>query len=324
MPICRTCRGEYDPIASPRSPSDTSANDAHVTPPAAGPRLCPRCGSDVSVWEQLDITLPEFVIWEGGILGLMPAALALAMWLFFWVPRESSLYYYPVLTLASFGISVLLFFVIYADRLVWWEQWWASQVYQVRRVPIIMLMTVTALAGIFFSALWVLLYTTSGKPVELAGKGFFALVYVSSYVCLTVAVTLAFVHQYITRLEKHAPPPIFVSTRRLLRVVVDAAIYSVNLPRPEVRTPPVSANPRPVYEVLEALRIPENGGIHVLLRECKRVQYPSTEGQMQVKWMEMLWRIQADRWGRVQSLRPGSLEPYSVEKRAFREIGRYA
>ncbi len=321
MPICQTCRGEYEQSAPPRPPADQKP-DGDSAPRVAEPRLCPRCGSDVSVWETMDIDLPQFVLWEGGIMGLMPAAVALAVWLFFWLPREASVYYYPVLTAMSFGLSALLFFVLYADRLVWWERWWAAQVYRTRHMSIIALIVITAVAGVLLSALWLLIYATSGKPVDLVNKGLFALIYVASYVCLTVAVTLGFVQQYVERLQKCAPSPIFVSTRRLARVVADAAIQSINLMQPGARVSSVREDSQPVCEVLEALRIPEDGGIHVLLRECKLVPYPDAEGQMQEKWMEMLWRIKADRWGHIQSLQPGAVEPYSEEKRRFREIGR--
>ena len=329
MPICRTCRGEYDqrkalcPVCGAqlgrcvdlcrRCGTDTSEK-----------RLCPRCKSDVGAWTRLDITLSEFILLKGGFLGLLPALLALLLWFRFWDPHEKSLYYYPVLTLASFGISVLLFFVIYTYRLVWWEQAWAAQVYRVRRVPINLLMTVAVLAGTFLLALWVLLYAAAGKPEELLGQGIFAFVYVSSYVCWTMALTLGTVRYYIDFLEKYAPPPIFVNTGRLLQVVVDAAVSDINLPGLAANTPTKCVDTPAVYEVLQTLRIPEDGGIHVLLRECKCVEYPSADGKNQKKLMEMLWRIQADRWGRVQVLRPGSLEPYSVEKRVFREIGRYS
>ena len=47
--------------------------------------------------------------------------------------------------------------------------------YQVRRVPIVLLVTLTALAGIFLSGLWVLYYATSGKPDDLSGKIFLRL-----------------------------------------------------------------------------------------------------------------------------------------------------
>ncbi|MFN2110458.1 MAG: hypothetical protein ACK2UI_12400 [Anaerolineae bacterium] len=321
MPICRTCRGEYDLIVPPRSPSDESASD--INTPVTRPRLCPRCGSDVNVWDRLDTTLADFIVQEGGILALLPAVAAMVVWLF-WIPPEESGNYFPVLTFVCLGVCVLSFFMIYDGRLSWWEHRWAEQVYRTPHISLDSWIAATAIGGLFFSPLWVLYYTTAGRPVEFVSKALFAFIYVMAFVCLTAAITLVVVSEYLARVEKYAPPPIFVSTERLLRVVVNAAIEDINLPRPNAHSVAGFPNPRPVYEVLQALRIPENGGIHVLLRECKRVRYPDREGQMQVKWMEMLWRIQADRWGRVEILRPGSLEPYSVERRAFREIGRYS
>lgn len=302
MPICRTCRGEYD---------------------TSGPRLCPRCGGDISVWDQLDTTLAEFIIWEGGILALLPAAAAMAVWLF-WIPIEESGNYFPVLTFVCLGMCALLFFLIYDGRLSWWEHLWAEQVFRTPRISLTSLIAITAIGGLFFSPLWVLYYTSVGRPDDFVSKVLFAFIYVLAFVCLTAAMTLAVVSVYVARLEKNAPPPIFVNTDRLLQVVVKAAISVINLPGLAENTATKCANSETVYEVLQTLRFPENGGIFVLLRECKCVEYPSTDGKKQGKSMEMLWRIQADRWGRVQVLRPGSLEPYDVDKRIFREIGRYS
>lgn len=322
MPICRTCRGEYDSIVSSRAPSGAS-EDGTGAPSANKPRLCPRCGSDVSAWQQFEISLPDFVIQEGGILAMLPAAAAVAVWLL-WIPRDQAGNYFPILTFVCLGLCALLFFLIYASRILWWEHWWAGQIYNVTRISITSLIAVTAIGGILLSPLWVLFYTTLGRPVEFTAKVIFALIYVSAFVCLTVAATLGVVLEYVLRLERVAPPPIFVSTERLSRVVADAAIQSINLTQPGMRASSVLDDSKPVYEVLEALRIPENGGIHVLLRECKLVPYPDAEGQMQNKWMEMLWRIKADRWGHIKSVQPGTLEPFGEVKRVFREYGRYS
>jgi len=320
MPICRTCRGEYDATASSRPPSGSSASGpASATPPWP----CHRCGSDLRAWEQLEITLPDFIIWEGGILGLLPAVAAIAVWLF-WIPPQDSGNYFPVLTFVCLGLCALLFFLIYDSRLSWWEHWWARQIYRTSRLSLDPLIVITALGGLLFSPLWVLYYTSVGRPVEFTSKAFFALIYAASFVCLTAAITLAVVSEYVARLERQASPPIFVNTERLLRVVVNEAIRNINLPGLNTRGSTASPALDPVYEVLQTLRIAENGGIHVLLRECKRVQYPGSDGKLQSKPMEMLWRVQADRWGNVQALRPGSLEPYSAEARTFREIGRYS
>lgn len=248
-------------------------------------------------------------------MGLMPTALALAVWLFFWFPREMASYYYPVLTAMSVGFSALLFFVTYAGRLAWWEKWWAAQVYRVRGASIISSIVVNAVAGILLSAVWLLMYTTSGKPEEPVGKLIFALIYVASYVCLTVAVTLGFVQQYVERLLKSVPPPVFASTKRLSSVVVDAAIQSINLIPPGTRISPILDDSKPVCEVLGALRDPTDGGIEVLLRERKRIPYPTADGQMKKRWTETFWGIKADRWGHIKSLQPEPAEPYKDSRR---------
>jgi len=305
----------------------------------------------VSVWEQENITVFQFVFLQGGLLGLIPGALALIVWWCWWNPHETSLYYYPILTAASAVLSLLLFFVLYIKRLFWWERWWASQVYQAAPVSIVAAMTLSGLGGVFFSILWIFLYTAWGKPEELIRKAIFALVYVLSYVCLTALLTLLFIHRYISHLERDAPQPIFVDTKRLLMVVVDTVTQSINLmpksnnprgapastctgmtatagPRLGFKSGPrgasVSPPQAPIYEAIEVLRIPENGGIVAVLRECKPVWHPDAEGKMQEEWREMRWRVQADRWGRVQSVKPGTLEPYGEEKRVFREYGRYS
>lgn len=289
-------------------------------PPATSVQLCPRCGSDVSIWEQLAGTLPDFIVWEGGILALLPAAAAVLVWLL-WIPPEQSGVYFPVLTFVCLGMSGLLFYLIYESRLFWWEHWWAQQIYRTSRISIGLLIAITVILGLLFSMLWILYYTNEGRPQGFVPKALFALVYVSSFVCLTAAIALIVVNEYVEQIKRRAPLPIFVSTERLLRLVVDEAIKSINLYGLGANTPIQCAGTKPVYEVYQALRVPEKGGIYVLLRECKCIEYPTADGQSQGKLMEMLWRVQADCWGRVQVLRPGSLESYDVDKRAFRQIG---
>ncbi|MBN2391693.1 MAG: hypothetical protein JXR84_13290 [Anaerolineae bacterium] len=323
MPICRTCRGQYDSKELPRSLSDASAASTEDASSASGPQFCPRCGSDVSVWERLAITLPEFIVWEGGVLALLPAAAPMIVWLF-WIPQEEWGIYFPVLTFICLAMCGLLFYFIYESRLFWWERWWAQQVYQTSGTSIDLLIAITAIGGLLFSMLWILYYASKGRPDELTSKAFFAVSYVSGFACLTAAVALIIVNEYVEQLKARAPAPIFVSTERLLRVVVEEAINSINLNGLGANTPVKCAGTNSVYEVYQALRMPEAGGVHVLLRECKCVEHPTADGKPQGKLMEMLWRVEADRWGRLQLLRPGSLEPYDVDKRVFREIGRYS
>lgn len=330
MPICRTCRGEYaqQEALCPKcgKPVGNAVNQCGSCKfNTKDNRLCPRCKSDVSVWEREDITLLNFIFSQKGILGLLPALTVIFIHNWFWSVRESSRYYYPLLTIVTFGLSLLVFYVLYTKRLFWWERWWASQVYRATPVSIVLTMSLSGVGGISLSALSVFLYALWHKPENLLHKGIFTLVYVLAYLCLTIMLTLLSVHLYISRLERYAPQPIFVDTRHLLSVVVDAVAQSVNIAaRSGIAMPSVSGNIPVNHEVVEAIRIPENGGIIVLLRECKLVRHPDATGRIQRDWTERLWRVQADRWGRVQSVRPGALGLYDKEKRVFREYGRYS
>ena len=329
MPICRTCRGEYSQQEAlcPKcgAPVGRSVDLCHhCGADTSERRLCPRCKSDVSAWEREDISFVDFIIWEGGILALLPGAAALFVWLFFWTPRVNSMYFYPVLTAATFIISAFTVFVLYVKRLFWWERWLASQVYRATPASIVLMIVLSGSAGVFLSALWVFLYAAWGKPELLALKAIFGAVYVSSYVFLTVATTLMIIHTYISRIGHYVPQPIFMDTKRLLMVVVESVIATVNLTAMNTPEYPSSSGLKPVYDVLEALRIPENGGIDVLLRECKRVRHATANGQVRAEWTEMLWRIRADRWGRVQTIQPGPKEPEAGGARTFREYGRFS
>ena len=120
---------------------------------------------------------------------------------------------------------------------------------------------------------------------------------------VTAGFTLLAIEDYLSQLEERVPQPIFADTEKLLHVVLDAAIRTLNLlDGTEIQTP--DAPPEHIrdrtYEVLEASRVPENGGIVILLREYK----PSAEPNAQDKWVHDIWHIEADRWGRIQVLRP--------------------
>jgi len=329
MPICRTCRGEYDQQGSlcPKCGAPVGADVScceRCQMDTSEHRLCPRCKSDVGAWEAQDISFVDFIVWEGGILGLLPGAAALFAWLFFWEPRVLSFYYLPVLTLATFLVCVLAVFVLYVKRLFWWERWLASQVYRATPLSIISVISISGVAGVFLASLWVFFYTLWGKPDTFTHKLIFTAVYSLSYVSLTVTITLVAIHTYITRLERFVPQPIFMDTKRLLRVVVEEVIAAVNLKFMNSPEYPSSSGLKPIYDVRETLRSPETGGIDVLLRECKRVRHPDGNGKMQAEWAEMFWRVSADRWGRVHTVKLGAKEVYRESDRVFVGLGRYS
>ena len=329
MPICRTCRGEYDQKEAlcPKCGISVGANVErcdHCEADTSERRLCPRCQCDVSAWEDRDISFVEFIIWEGGILGLLPGTMALLAWLSFWIPRVDSTYYLPMLTLATFLICALVVFVLYVKRLFWWERWLASQVYKATPVPIISAIMLSGAGGILLSAVWVFLFAGWGDLDTLPRKAFFGAVYLPSYLLLTVCTTLVVIQTYVSRLERHVPQPIFMDTQRLLQVVVKSVIETVNLKYMNSPEHPPPSGLRPIYDVRETLRSQENGGIDLLLRECRRMRHPDGNGQMKAEWVELFWRVSADRWGRVQTVKLGSKEVYRESDRVFVGLGRYS
>ena len=76
--------------------------------------------------------------------------------------------------------------------------------------------------GFFFSL-------DGGNLDTLPNKALFGAVYLPSYILLTVCATLVVIHMYISRLERYVPQPIFMDYQRLLRVVVESVIETVNL-----------------------------------------------------------------------------------------------
>ncbi len=305
MPTCRTCRGEYDrqKVLCPacRKPIGCSQEVCPRCNTKIGEkRLCPRCQSDVSVWECEYLRALKFFL-KSGVLGLLPGLLSFVVWLVLF-RRTGSRYYYPLLTAVSLGLSLLVFIGAYASRLFWWDQWWQSQVYNTKSVSIAGTMGGAGLAGVCFTALWVLLYAAWGKPEGLWRQAFFGMSYVLSYVCFTAAVTLFLVYLYLAYFEQHAPQPLFVDTTRLVRLVVDAAIQNIN--PPDASAALAAASQAPTYETQQMLRRPADGGIVLVLREGKFVQAYDANGQARQAWETKLWRVKADRWGRVQAIDP--------------------
>ncbi len=130
------------------------------------------------------------------------------------------------------------------------------------------------------------------------------------YICFTAALTLVAIQDYMDLLESRVPQPIFVHTDRLLQVVVEAAIQSLSVLNGK-ESHQYSAHRKDTkrtYEILEVARNSDDGGIHVLLYECKQVSRPNGETDLKIKWLERVWHIEADLWGRVRSLEPETLE----------------
>jgi hypothetical protein len=308
MPICRTCRGEYVReeclCLHCLQPLGRGVNLCHnCGAETRGKRLCPRCKSDVTAWEQEVSPLVEFIR-RWGLLGLLPSLAALGMWIFFWWPKGSPLHH-PLISIVGIALSQLVLIVLYITRLSWRERWWASQVYGTASLSLAAAITSSFVAGVALAISSFVVYKLWGRAPSVGQQAVFGAVYAPTYVCFTASLTLLAIHDYIDRLDQRVPPPIFVHTERLLRVAVETALKSVGVQAGR-RAGEASAesDPNRRYEVLEVARIPQDGGVHVSLCVYQQVSLPEgirvADGRK-----EKHWHIEADRWGRVRSVKPG-------------------
>jgi hypothetical protein len=232
-----------------------------------------------------------------GALGLIPSVWAFAALILFWVHQQSSVHH-TLASLVSIALSQLLVIVLYMTRLFWRDRYWASQTYDVPHPPLTMTIAATFAGGIGMSIISFILYKVWKPPVEFWQQLIFGAAYAPIYVLFTISLTLVAIQDYLNRLDQRVPPPIYVHTERLLHVAVKTALQSLGTLDSGQPHKLASDDPNQNYQVLEATRIPKNGGIRVLLRE----QQHGADAQRVAK----IWRIEADRWGRVQSVKPAA------------------
>lgn len=315
MPICRTCRGEYDHRSclcpSCGQPLGRSSNICHhCNENLDGKRLCPRCRSDVMAWERENFSLVQF-IQRWGALGLLPSLLDIGIWALYWRLRPNSLYH-PMMTVLSVSMSQVLLILLYVKRLFWRERWWASQIYHSKGSPLTLTIALGFIGGGVLGLTSFILYKAWPEPQSWQ-KLVFAAAYAPMYVLFTLAFTLLAIQDFMDRLDQRVPQPIFVHTHRLLNVVVDMAIKNLHvLNGASVHDPQGRANRR--YEVIKVMRLLESGGIRVFIREYKLAERPDKEGNALTQlWSENLWHIEADRWGHVQLLQPTNMAAISED-----------
>ncbi|MFP4344274.1 MAG: zinc ribbon domain-containing protein [Anaerolineales bacterium] len=333
MPICRTCRGEYEcavhrerVCAQCGEPVESNWKLCH----SCGTKiehlcLCPRCKSDVSVWEEESLTLTEFIL-QGGSVGLLPSLLALVIWIFVWELLGTTVHH-PLTTLVSISLSLLTFMILYIKRLYWRERWWASQVYNVTAPSLVTTIVIAFVAGLFLSVVSFVLYQEIQSPVNYLQRLLFSLAYAPIYICFTIALTLFVVQSYGERLDERVPPPIFADTNRLLHVVVEGAIQSLNMADEDEDLVGrwAAEEEEEDYEVKEVVRSPHTGGISVLLQERKRLCPDGAEREGEVEGEVTVWRVDADRWGRLQAVRAGGAPRQEAFNDDFpRAYGRYS
>ncbi len=302
MPICKTCQGEYtvETCLCPKCEVPLRRGEdfcQHCRSVVGKKRLCPRCKSDVIVWEQENFSLVEFMK-RWGALGLLPS-LGAGLVLLLWLSNATTIHY--LMTVFGVALSQLIIILLYVQRLLWREHKWATQIYDAKFRSLPYLIGMMFLAGGLLSVA-VFIMQQSWEDPTIVYQLFFAGSYVTMLALFTAGFTFLAIQDYLNQLEERVPQPIFANTEKLLQVVLDATIRTLNLL--DGREGQVSnTHPERVmdrtYEVMEVSRISENGGIDVLLHEYKPFAGPGP----QEREREM-WRIQADRWGRIQVLQP--------------------
>jgi hypothetical protein len=180
-----------------------------------GKRLCPRCKSDVSVWEQENIRLLLFML-KRASYALLPIVIVIVAWLSFWQPKGESLHHWAI-TVVAVVSSFLTIVLLCMRRLFWWERWWTSEVYTKNSflLSLSFLMACAFLLAIVCGVTCVILYELWQAPIRFEQKLFFGLSYVVFSVSSTSGLALFAIHSYVADLDERAPQPLFVNTEHL-------------------------------------------------------------------------------------------------------------
>lgn len=326
MPICRTCRGEYNPSETlcPACHNPLGGRSLnlchHCGAETSGQRLCPRCYSDVSAWEKEQLTMLQFIL-RGGFFGLLPPLLMLVTWLWVIAWRD-----YHLFNLLSTGMgvaaSLILFRVLYIKRFFWRERFWAAQIYRENNPPMLMIILVSLFAGITLLVLWLVLYAEILKePQTMLEKLALTLPYVLGFIGLTIGLTMFAIQNYLDALDERVPQPLFVHTDRLLEVVLRTAGKSIKDGESEAIEP---SRPGSLerFDVLQVVRNPADGGIRIWLKPRKPT--PTEEAApCEVVPEETIWLVDADRWGRVRAIKRSTTteDPWAGRGRSARTLG---
>ncbi|MBN1955181.1 MAG: zinc ribbon domain-containing protein [Anaerolineae bacterium] len=309
MATCKTCRGEYtDPqLVCPRCRrvlQDPASRCPHCRSRIQEQRICPRCKSDVAGWEQGPLPFQDFFT-RGGFLGLAPPFVILLLWAFKWAQEPQSIHHH-LTSVIGVLLAALAFFGLFAVRYELRERKWAAQIYRVS-LPILspgfIVVGLFAL-GIVSMAVAFILYKTAVEPITLLQRTIFTVTYCLACASFTAALTFSMLQWQLRSVDERVPQPLFVHTDRLLKVVLCTA--GTSLRRDNA---PVGAEAGRDFEIIEVTRERKNGGIHVLVREHRFARHPDIHQGLLTRPIpeDRAWRIEADRWGRIQTLKPHPL-----------------
>jgi len=288
MPTCRTCYGEYQKKQS----------------------SCPRCESDVDVWKTAELSLPEYILYT--IIGLGPS---LVMALIIWRAaslQPNSLHHF-IAGLLAVGLPILAFFSIFGQRHKIRELTWAQQVYKPRfRLHPALIGILALLATIVLWLVSYVLFKVWGDPkvIKYYHKLIFALVYSLGHLCFTASATLLVLQRYLKTLDESVPPPLFVNTDRMVQVAVKTAfkILGTNVKSEGLQDLRADQKVTRRLEVMQTSRRDDDGGVRISVREYRGTRLEGDDFFGHPQWIENTWIIEADRWARIQSLKPSEVK----------------
>ena len=279
MPTCNTCRGEYSQhnwlcpeCKALFVPDDRGAGQVceQCQKNTFDRRLCPRCHSDVRVWEKVNVIAPPLA---RSPLPYAPMLIAVVGMVFQWPPHVLG-------SILAIGLSVIAFLILANKAPAFWLSAWEGEFRSHRSISIVTIELATFLAGLAMGLLTIVLRRYWIQPPAVPGfpeKLIVALTYSVSFVLFTVALCAALINRQVSTLARQMPQPIFTDSQRLLKLVLDEAAQQLGL-----------------NVELKMTRFERTGDVGI--RAFAR-QRSGTE-----------WQVQADKWGRIRSLTPVTKE----------------
>lgn len=275
MPTCPTCRGEYTKhtwlcpeckapfVPDPRGGGQV-CGQCHKN--SFDRRLCPRCQSDVRVWEKVGAEGNPIV---RNPLPYLPTLVALIGMALQWPPHLLG-------SILAIALSLIVFFILSNKSSEFWLSGWESGFKSKPGVSIVTIELGAFLVGLVMALLTIVLVKYWIQPPAAPGfpeKFIVSLTYSLSFVLFTVAVSALLINKQVAKLNQRVPQPIFADSQRLLKLVLDEAAKQLGL-----------------NIELNVTRFERTADVGI---EMFASQRNGTE-----------WEIRADKWGQVRSLKP--------------------
>lgn len=277
MATCKTCRGEY--------------LDAQ--------NRCPRCNSDTKGWQSAQIDLERF-LFQGGFAVLIIPLIVTAM-----LPLRPRLLTATLTRyLVTISVTMILCYAsilaIFSSRYSLRERLWDIHVAQDTSLhpaiaaAIAFLVSIASLVVAFI--ITQIVEADAGLAIQLLFFTFCAL----GFILLTASLTFFIVLAQVEILNDKVPHPIYVNTNRLLNIALREANNSLR-----DSSPAAGENAGYHFEVVTLERTPDLG-IDVLVHaQHLRQKLDLQRGLSDKQTGECnFWRINADKWGRIRSLKP--------------------